>query len=365
MTDCEPHGDGLLALEYIRRLALRGHELHVAVPLMSIKNLLPDTVHLHPVPSWSAVSQVNPSAINRLEYAVRVRHLLRRLQTLVQFDLIHQLNPVVPGVGLFLSGCGLPIVLGPLPAPGTGTLPAGVGTTLKLLALHRQIRSAAAILVPSLASLTLLPKDPETRSKVRELHYGIDTKVFCPAEPPVAEGCSILFLANLVRRKGALLLLEAFELVAAQHSECILLIAGSGPEEQSLRERSSRSKVAHRIRFLGNIPREQVPSVLNNATVYCLPSYSEPFGMTALEAMACGRPVIGTNVSGLGYLLPDAAFVVEPGDRVGLASVLHRLLSSEDLRQTTGTLNRATAVNEYDWDRVIDRLEVLYSEVLA
>jgi len=371
LTDSEPHGDGLLAFHFIERLARRGHELHIAVPIMSIRNSLPSNVHLYPLKSFTRTSTVNPPSLNRLEYAFRVRMLLRRLQNTMSIDLIHQLNPVVPGMSLLLSKFGIPIVLGPLPPriPRGGDSPAkitvgprGLADRVRDAILHRQLRDATLILIPTSKSLELIPKDPVIRQKVRALNYGVDTEVFQPAAATHEAQSSILYLANLVRRKGILVLVEAFERLAELDTTCVLQIAGSGPDETEIRARVARSPAVQRIRFLGNIARQDVPAVLNACTVYCLPSYDEPFGMTALEAMACGKPVVGSRTGGLGLLLGDAGSrKVEPGDAPALAAALHEVLSSQSVRASMGSHNRRRAETEFSWGVVIDRLEDLYA----
>lgn len=376
LTDSEPHGDGLLAWEFIRRLAARNHQLHVAVPLMKLEQALPPNIHLHPVASFTRPSRVNPPPLNRLEYAVRVRFLLRRLLRRVRLDLIHQLNPVVPGMSLFLPGLGLPIVLGPFPphvpeqwdedSPSATGERRSFSHILRDYALHRQFRDAEVILIPTAKSLDEVPTDPGIRHKVRQLNYGIDTDRFRPDASHAPAIPIILYLANLIRRKGILQLIEAFELVAADHPSAILLIAGAGDDEAEVKQRVAKSPCAARIRLTGNVPRESVPAMLNGCSVYCLPSYCEPFGMTALEAMACGKPVIGTKSGGLGFLLDDSgAFRVAPGDVNGLASSLRTVLSSRSLSDTMGTHNRQRVVSEFAWEVIIDQLEQIYSGVLA
>ena len=364
LTDCEPHGDGLLAFEYISRLAKRGHTLHVAVPAMRLEHALPRNVRLHPLTFWTGAEKAHPSLVHRLEYAVRVRRLLCRLQRTERFDLIHQLNPVVRGMSSLLSGLGVPIVLGPLPAPGSMPMKKGLLRRLNRIVLHAQIRHSALVLVPSAASLPLIPEEEGIRSKVRELHFGVDTQVFRPMRQTAAGVQNVLFLANLHPKKGALFLLEAFERIAPRFPGCVLRYAGDGSEGAGLRERVRRSPVAAQIEFLGRVPRSRVGEVLNSATVYCLPSLSEAFGMTALEAMACGRPVIGTKVGGLALLVKGTSPEVVPGDCDALASALEALLSSPETRARMGEENRRIAVGEYEWDRVIDRLEMLYQELV-
>ena len=100
--------------------------------------------------------------------------------------------------------------------------------------------------------------------------------------------------------------------------------------------------------------------------VYCLPSYGEPYGMTALEAMACARPVVATAAGGLQHLVPsDGGRKVPPGDGATLAEALRELLSDPQLRRAMGERNRAEIERRFAWSRVGERLEAIYAEVVS
>ncbi|MEA2542408.1 MAG: L-malate glycosyltransferase, partial [Acidobacteriaceae bacterium] len=119
LTDHRPHGDGLVAHGFIQRLALRGHELHVAVSEVDLKSPLPPNAHLH------SIERVRTSALwGRLDYMRQVRKLFLRLGKDVTFDIVHQLNPVYTGISLGLSGCPSPIILGPYISEWPGDSPA-------------------------------------------------------------------------------------------------------------------------------------------------------------------------------------------------------------------------------------------------
>lgn len=361
LTDSEPHGDGLLAYEYITRLAKRGHQLHVAVAARHLEQPLPSNVYLYPLDGWIPSSGEHAAFAHRMEYALRVRKLYDRLSQTMTFDLIQQFNPVVRGISGVFSGKDVPVVLGPLPAPGTLPLKTDFASRMGRMILHGQIRRSSMVLVPNQASLPLIPA--EDQRKARELHFGVDTKIFHPMETQGTEPPNILFLAGLKEQKGIYCLLEAFEILAKSHPDCILRFAGSGGEGAKLKERAERSPVADRIKFLGHIRREHVAEVMNSATVYCLPTLYEAFGMTALEAMACGRPVVGTNVGGLRLLLEGNSPAVPPNDAAALAQALSQVLSCPETQARMSLTNRRIAVEEYDWERVIDTLESLYRDL--
>lgn len=183
-------------------------------------------------------------------------------------------------------------------------------------------------------------------------------------EPPA--GQDVLFLANLQPRKGVLVALDAFEQVAADLPGARLIVAGAGPEEEELRRRVAASRVGDRVLLRGPLPREAVLAAMQACTVYCMPSLGEPFGMSALEAMACARPVVGTDAGGLRYLVPPGGgLMVPPGDARALAVALGQVLASPAVQRAMGERNRRAVEERYAWPRVVDRLEGVYGEALA
>jgi glycosyltransferase involved in cell wall biosynthesis len=101
-------------------------------------------------------------------------------------------------------------------------------------------------------------------------------------------------------------------------------------------------------------------------TVHCLPSLGEPFGMTALEAMACAKPIVATDAGGLKHLVPDGGGLrVPPGDAAALSAALRQVLTSPELQRRMGDSNRALIERHYTWTRVIDRLEQAYAEAIG
>jgi len=107
-----------------------------------------------------------------------------------------------------------------------------------------------------------------------------------------------------------------------------------------------------------------VPAVLRDCTVYCLPSFGEPFGMTALEAMSCGRATVTTNTGGLAHLAPpDGTIQVSPGKPAELAEALIRVLSDREMASRMGRTNRQHVEKHYAWDVILSQLESVYTEV--
>jgi len=112
------------------------------------------------------------------------------------------------------------------------------------------------------------------------------------------------------------------------------------------------------VRNLGWVKPEDMPGLYNSADICVVPSvWAEPFGMVAVEAMACARPVVAANHGGLAHIVAEGrtGFLVQPGDPEALAAKLEVLLTDRALRETMGREARRRALREYDWDRIVER----------
>jgi glycosyltransferase involved in cell wall biosynthesis len=357
VTDYMPHGDGLVAEAFIRRLALRGHRIHVATESVALRRPMPPGVTLHPVPA--------PAIGHRLAFMVNVRRLLVALGRTTTFDLIHQFNPVFTGMSLAAVGLRTRVVLGPFvpfwpPEEGVSAN-SWLTTRARDWISKLQQRQASALLVTTPAALSRV-KVVSTNGQPRifEVPHGIDLDRF-PARTSPPGVPSILFLANLWRRKGIFDLLGAFGAVRRILPEVRLTIAGRGSDEALVHAAVEEHPEREAITITGHIPREDVPALLRAHAVYCLPSIGEPFGMTLLEAMASGVPIVTSTSGGPGYLVDGrGGRLVPPRDQAGLARALLEILQSDELQRSMGVHNRMEAERRFAWDRVIDALEDAY-----
>jgi glycosyltransferase involved in cell wall biosynthesis len=364
LTDHHPHGDGLVAEAFIRHLAERDHRIEVAIERAFLQRPMLGNVTLHPIVIGSAFRR-----LPRLGLVVGVRRLFRRLQAQQPFDIVHQLNPVFTGISLAVTGLHDKVVLGPFvphwPTP-TEVADRRWTTTVARDWLSRiQQRQATALLVTTPAALSRV-KCPITDGEplVVEVPHGIDVDVF-RQRATLPSGPSILFLANMWRRKGIFTLLRAFERICHALPQATLTIAGRGSDEQLVKEAVDSHPGRRAIEMIGNVARADVPALLRSHAVYCLPSFGEPFGMTILEAMASGVPVVTSTAGGPGFLVDsDGGRLVRPDDDVQLAASLIEILASPDLQRSMGQHNRAIAERRFSWPRVIDRLEDAYYRVL-
>jgi glycosyltransferase involved in cell wall biosynthesis len=369
LTDHRPHGDGTVAWGFIRELGRRGHRVHVACHLVDLAEEPPPNVTIHQL-----LTRKRWSAGDTLRYMVRCRQLFARLHRTERFDVAHQLNPVFGGLSLALFGAGVPIVLGtyvaswPCDWNGNPRVEKPLRTLVKRIVLNLQQRPAAALLVTTRAALATRVVDvPSVRARVRWQHHGIDAAAFAPdaATHAAALGSRrILFLANVGVRKGIYTLLDAFARVHALRPDATLVIAGGGPALDDVRSRIAAAGLTRSVEVLGNVGRHDVAPLLHRSAVFCAPSLGEPYGMSAIEAMAAGVPLIVTDTGGLAEVADDGgALFIRPRDVDGLTQALLTVLDNPARARAMGEHNLRRARDVFDWKIVVDALETTYAEV--
>jgi L-malate glycosyltransferase len=374
LTDHRPHGDGLICHALISRLAERGHQLYIAAPRTDLRNALPHCAHL-----YDLKTRPGDGVASRLHYMRRVRQLFQSLRVRIEFDLVHQLNPVFTGVSIALAGCGLPVLLGPLfsrwPNDPTALSSYRRGWQSSLLEKGRTLTAllqqnlADCLLPATTGALQQIVRGPRCPSSVEILPLGVDSAIFCPGPPdeacPANDGVSgpvtILFLANVSRRKGIFDLLEAFDRVIQPCPKVQLTVSGDGPQLAEAQSIASSMRGRAQVRFVGHQSRASAIALYQSADIYCLPSHGEPYGLTAVEAMSCGKPLVVTDAGGLGGLVDDQGGLRAPvADPQRLADTLCALIADPARRKAMGEHNRRRVLETMTWDRIIDRLEEIY-----
>ena len=166
--------------------------------------------------------------------------------------------------------------------------------------------------------------------------------------------------ARLHSQKGHIFLLEA----AVHVPDALFVFAGDGEERSRLEDRARQLHIADRVRFLGS--RQDVPALLACCDVFVLPSLYEGLPLSVLEAMAAGRPVVATSISGTDEAVVDGVtgLLVPPSDAGALAAALNRVLSDRDLAARLANAGR-TAVNEkFSSEIMVRNTAQLYEELL-
>jgi len=202
---------------------------------------------------------------------------------------------------------------------------------------------------------------------------GVDTAEFTPRGPvaPRTERPRLLVLGRLVERKGQD---DAVRALRAVPDAELVVVGGpsrealdADPEVRRLRAIAAEAGVADRLVFAGAVPRSDVPAWVRSADVVLAVPWYEPFGITPLEAMACGRPVVATAVGGLVDTVADGVTgdLVPPRDPERLGEVLAALLADDERRAAYGAAGVKRARARYRWSRVVADTEAVYRQVRA
>jgi len=207
--------------------------------------------------------------------------------------------------------------------------------------------------------------------KIDIIPNGVDTRFFSPNHKNLLEtkwGISrpvILFVGRLVKDKGVGYLLRAFSEVVEEIPDAKLVIVGKGPQEQELRQLQESLGLAH-VFFIGAVETKLMPNIYAGCDVLVLPSIHEPFGNVVVEAMAVGKPVIGSYVGGIKDTIVHGVtgYHVEPKNGEQLSRFLIRLLEDASLRKKLGENARKIVLSTYNIELLLQKIEKIYYKCL-
>jgi glycosyltransferase involved in cell wall biosynthesis len=173
----------------------------------------------------------------------------------------------------------------------------------------------------------------------------------------------VAFVGTLEPRKDVPSLLAAFDRVAAREPDLFLVLAGGrGWHDQQFINARKQMKFGSRVLQTGFVPDSLIPPLLRNAVAVAYPSLAEGFGLPALEALACGAPLVTTTGSAMQEVVGDAALLISPGDVEALTEALTRLLNDETEAKRLRTRGPEIAA-PYTWATTAGRHEELYRRV--
>ena len=227
----------------------------------------------------------------------------------------------------------------------------------KIIATSKSYAETSMVLNDFLGKIEIIPNGVDLNRFNPEIEVGnIREKYNLP------NGNIVLYVGRFVKYKGVEYLIRAMKYV--EHGT--LVIAGKGKLERRLKQKSEMKKLKN-VKFLGYVPDEDLPKLYRVSDVYVLPSITrgENFGISALEAMACGIPVIASDLPGVNWLVRDyCGMKVKPKDVLGLAEKINELLSNDALRSEIGKNARKNA-EEYNWEDISKKVMDVYEEVLS
>ena len=183
------------------------------------------------------------------------------------------------------------------------------------------------------------------------------------AKQRIFGGPVILFLGRITLQKGPDYFLEMAQRVLAVHPEARFIMAGTGDMSRKLLRRSASLKLKNRFLFTGFLNRKQVERVLRASDIYVLPSVSEPFGISPLEAMAFGITSIISKQSGVAEVV-NHAFKIDFWDTDLWVETINYLIENPDKCVKIG-IDGMHEVNRIQWDEAAEKIRLLYSNTLA
>lgn len=329
-------------------LRARGHDVLVLAPARR-----PGAVHsLQPVGRaigvrfGGSVAPICPSPAS----ARRIERALRGFAP----DVVHAHEPFAPSTALFAAlASRVPVV-----ATFHSFDPrARVRRTARPL-LRRLARSIdAGIAVSNAARATVAE---EIDAPVWVVPNGVDSARFAGGRPLGLRPPNVLWVHRLDPRKGFPLALDAFLGLAEAHREARLVVVGDGPGRSFLRRLAPEART--RIEFAAAVPDRALPAHHARSRIFLAAATGrESFGISLVEAMAAGLPVVATNIPGYRELVRDGVegLLVPPGDAAALRAAVGRLLEDTDLAAALGARGRLRA-DHFSWDRLLPRIEEIY-----
>jgi len=358
-------GSGVVGTELAMALARRGHRVHLISyepPVRYLPTDLPVTLHAVDVPQYP-LFKYPPYLLalaNKIVEVARYQHL----------DVLH-VHYAIPHAtaGLLakqMLGGRLPLVT---------TLH---GTDITLLGADPSFYDVIEYSMNESDALTAvsdaLRRETMQRFRLRrpvELVYNfVDPEIYspharrrCPAPRP-ADRAVVVHVSNFRAVKRVPLVVEVFARAAAD-LDAELWLVGDGPDSAEARRRAAVLGVGERVRFWGQ--QDNPAAWIASGDVMLLPSAQEAFGLAALEAMACGLPVVASRVGGLPEVVSDGetGLLFDPDDVQGMVAGLRSLLLDPARRRTLGEAGRRRAVKQFACRHVVPRYEEIYRRAMA
>jgi phosphatidylinositol alpha-1,6-mannosyltransferase len=194
---------------------------------------------------------------------------------------------------------------------------------------------------------------------------GVDLDVFHSGDAIPDDGpLRLLCVGRLIERKGQRYLIEAVKRLTDSGVDVTLDLVGTGDTLTANQAQAQALGVADRVRFVGYVPREQMPAHYASAQVFVLPSYNEGMSVATLEAMAAGLPVVVTRTGGTAELVEEGVngLTFERADVETLADHLRRLATNRALTRRMGSASRARA-EHFSWDKAADLYLRLFGQM--
>lgn len=225
-------------------------------------------------------------------------------------------------------------------------------------------RRAAAVIVPYRVTRDEVVKSLKgSPERVHVVNYGVDHATYYPRPELRRAPRRVLYIGEVSRSKGVDVLIRAFHHVKARVPDAELIIGGKTNKDQPALEELARSLGVDGITFKGFIPEDELATYYATTTVMVFPS-RYGFGLSVLEAMACGTPVVAAAALDAPEFVADAGLLVDPDDAAGLGDCIRRVLTEPSLQSELGHKGIERA-RRFSWANMAAGTRAVYERVTS
>jgi len=366
--------EGIHCFNLFKYLEKYGYHFDIITPFASVLNPL-DNVDIF----QTGTIMISPNINLKQKYELHLNFLMKGLSLANellrtrQYDIVHHILPAVYGhtfspLAISKKNFSLPFLFGPISChfidrPIDERFLRPITNKLHFDTIHKCDRIIVINKIVKNLYNNLLDDE-----RISTIPFGVDKNMFYPLNKKKNNVFEILYVGSLTNLKGVSFLIKALPFILKEESNVILKIVGKGSRETYLKELVKKLNIDKHVFFSGFIQHHKTPGFFQQCDVFCYPTLGEPFGKAIIEAMACGKPVVCTELgTGTSYvnLQGETGLVVPPRDSVALAKAINQLLADPNLRHRLGEGGRRRAKQEFSRERMIEETAALYERLLS
>lgn len=366
----DPHG--IFVHRLMKEIAKKGHEVHVLAPYTggeteyTLEGVHVERFHYFYPRRFEKLSGRAGMIDNVKEgFLVKIQvltflffNVIHSILKLRKMDVVHVQWPIPNGLGaIFLKKIyGIPYI---------NTIHGEEVHLSKryhlLFALRWLVNNSSKTITNSTATRKFCLEAGLDGDKIEVIPFGVDTDFFRPLDVYKDENIfQILSVGYLIERKGFEYLIRAMPLVLEKHKQARLKIVGSGPLESKLKELIYELDLGDEVEIVNNVSDEELLMIYNSSDLFVLPSIvdsqgnTEGLGVVLLEAMACGLPVIGSDVGGIPDIIEDnkTGIMISEKDISGISGAILKLIENENYLEKLSIQGYDIVRDRFSWKKI-------------
>jgi phosphatidyl-myo-inositol alpha-mannosyltransferase len=313
-----------------------------------------------PIPTSGSIARITIS----FTLADKVKEVLQN----EKFDIIHLHEPLAPTLGFTVLRLSKGVNIGTFHAAESRPSYRWTKPLLVSKLYHKWFRKLDGRIAVSKPARDFINKFYPASYEI--IPNGVNLNQYNPEGPPLPEfmdgKVNILFLGRTEKRKGLEYLLKAYALVKPDYPDSRIIVVTPSIRSRNKYEKQVAAMGLADVVFIGGVSDKDKPRYYNTADIFCSPATGhESQGIVLLEAMASGKPVIASNISGYATVVKSGCegILVPPKQEVPLAQAMANLMKDKTLRCTMGEKGRDRSI-EYGWERVSQKVMDYYQRVL-